>query len=34
MKNIAVIDLRYPNGFAMKIKNNNTANSQVLVREA
>lgn len=33
LKNIAVIDLRYPNGFAVKIKNN-VAARQVLVREA
>jgi len=33
LKNIAVIDLRYPNGFAMKIKNNITARHE-LVREA
>ncbi|MDH5611642.1 MAG: FtsQ-type POTRA domain-containing protein [Gammaproteobacteria bacterium] len=34
LKNVAVIDFRYPNGFAMKIKNNNTAIKHVLVREA
>lgn len=33
LKNTAVIDLRYPNGFAMKIKNN-IATKQMLVREA
>lgn len=32
-KSIAVIDLRYPNGFAMRIKNN-AASKQELVREA
>ena len=33
LKNTTVIDLRYPNGFAMKIKNN-IATKQMLVREA
>jgi len=33
LKETAVIDLRYPNGFAMKIKNNN-ASRQMPVREA
>ena len=33
LKNTAVIDLRYPNGFAMRIKNN-IATKHVLVREA
>lgn len=33
LKNIAVIDLRYPNGFSIKIKNN-MAIKQRLVREA
>ena len=35
LENIAVIDFRYPNGFAMKIKNNNiTANRRMSVSEA
>ena len=33
LRNATVIDLRYPNGFAMKIKNN-IATEHVLVREA
>ena len=33
LNNTAVIDLRYPNGFAMKIKNNN-ASRHMLVTEA
>ncbi|MCK5263651.1 MAG: cell division protein FtsQ/DivIB, partial [Gammaproteobacteria bacterium] len=33
LKNTAVIDLRYPNGFAMRIKNN-IATKHVLVTEA
>ncbi len=33
LKETAVIDLRYPNGFAMRIKNNN-ASRQMSVREA
>lgn len=33
LKNIAVIDLRYPNGFAMKIKNKITS-KHMMVREA
>ncbi|MES0327943.1 MAG: cell division protein FtsQ/DivIB [Gammaproteobacteria bacterium] len=33
LKNTEVIDLRYPNGFAMKIKNN-IANRHLLVKEA
>lgn len=33
LKNTAVIDLRYPNGFAMRVKNN-IATKHVLVREA